>query len=244
MENAQHRLTSHFDFHATLKARHYSQHHQSPYTLVAIGHFERSHVVKSSRAVRQLECQWWCESFSPHSKRSVLSRCRDQIRKVGCCGFSNPIIGDQSLHRCPCSSASELDKSDPVLEEGGKALVAHLNDILSSRNYSLVCSKLTLKSVINGRRLGIVEQGTAMQVCESTIQAIRCLTSPSRNTLFQTLGFQMTVEVLPSNAVFEAIFQRKEDRVQVVGEVSRINRYGQQADCITDVHVRPMCYCI
>lgn len=52
------------------------------------------------------------------------------------------------------------------------------------------------------------------------------------------------VKVQPSGGVFEGLLQSQEDMsFKIEGLPKRINKYGNQADCINDTYIMPYCYC-
>jgi hypothetical protein len=60
------------------------------------------------------------------------------------------------------------------------------------------------------------------------------------------LNYALIIEVEPSGAVLEAIARHyfADDSIQIIGDVNRINRYGNQSACINDAIARKYCYCI
>jgi hypothetical protein len=57
--------------------------------------------------------------------------------------------------------------------------------------------------------------------------------------------YLLTINVKPSNALFEATVKLNitSGQMLMIGEVSRINKYGDQSSCISDPFMRRYCFC-
>jgi hypothetical protein len=57
--------------------------------------------------------------------------------------------------------------------------------------------------------------------------------------------YVLVVLTTPGDALFEGTVRHHigNSSIQVVGGVSRINRYGSQSSCVTDFHMKLYCYC-
>ena len=68
-----------------------------------------------------------------------------------------------------------------------------------------------------------------------------------RNTNIEskTKQFLTTVRVRPSGALLEATvnYDIKEDKMSLIGDISRINLYGNQSLCIENAFLRKYCFC-
>ena len=124
---------------------------------------------------------------------------------------------------CICARAKHLSTNDTRVKTAAKDLVAYINsDLLGSTINRNVCSPLYLTHILGAQ---IVYIGT------------------------QPKGFRVTyrimVQVMPSNAQFEGNLQvyAWNRRGKVVGDVNRINRYGNQSHCVNDNIIRLYCYC-
>lgn len=55
----------------------------------------------------------------------------------------------------------------------------------------------------------------------------------------------IAIEVNPGQAVFETtISMRSDNNMEILGEISRINRYGNQSHCMSKREMRPYCFCL
>lgn len=57
--------------------------------------------------------------------------------------------------------------------------------------------------------------------------------------------YRFTIEVSPSNAIFEALllYDPFESQTTVIGDINRINKYGNQSLCVQDQFLRKLCFC-
>jgi hypothetical protein len=57
--------------------------------------------------------------------------------------------------------------------------------------------------------------------------------------------YQLTIQTRPGGALFEGTlrFDEETKHVQMMGDISRINRYGTQSHCIDTTNVKKFCYC-
>jgi hypothetical protein len=57
--------------------------------------------------------------------------------------------------------------------------------------------------------------------------------------------YRVMVQVMPSNALFEGTVEADawNSHGYIVGDVNRINRYGNQSHCVSDKIVQLYCYC-
>lgn len=59
------------------------------------------------------------------------------------------------------------------------------------------------------------------------------------------VNYQLTFSTVPGNALFEATmqFDERDDSYKMVSDISRINEYGHQSDCVDDYNLRKFCFC-
>uniref|UniRef100_A0A915EJQ7 Uncharacterized protein n=1 Tax=Ditylenchus dipsaci TaxID=166011 RepID=A0A915EJQ7_9BILA len=86
--------------------------------------------------------------------------------------------------------------------------------------------------------------GTIKQVLGSSSSANESIQIPPSSGFY--VNYRVTVEALPSGGMFEGTIQNhvKTDTYNVVGDVSRINKYGNQSSCVNSALLRKYCYCI
>ncbi|XP_067001262.2 uncharacterized protein [Anabrus simplex] len=125
---------------------------------------------------------------------------------------------------CICAREKTLTPQEPAVVEVARDLVNHVNGLLSIVGEDK-CVPLVLNEVTNAQ-----------------------LILPNAHVV-QPKGFvatyRVTVKVEPSGGLLEGTLERNAWRTsgKVVGEVSRINRYGNQSHCIQDKILKLYCYC-
>lgn len=121
-------------------------------------------------------------------------------------------------HWCSCTAFSEIDKSSLNVEKVVSFALKKVNVELEALKE---CAQLRLKEVSSARE----------SIHGASIR-----------------DYLISFDVHPSNAQLEATVRCNDpecdDVLQIIGEVSRINRYGDQSKCINDAHLRKYCYCI
>ncbi|KAH7644503.1 hypothetical protein HUG17_0041 [Dermatophagoides farinae] len=126
---------------------------------------------------------------------------------------------------CACDSHIMMETNSSLITDASYALVDYLNEILI--DYRSVCHRL----VLNQTRL-------AEQILPSTA------TVHYRNYRQQ---IELTILVEPSKGLFRSRLYRTANDpdhwIVESGQITRINKYGQQSSCITQRDLKPFCYC-
>ncbi|VDI26635.1 Hypothetical predicted protein [Mytilus galloprovincialis] len=143
-------------------------------------------------------------------------------------------------HWCTCSKLKTLDIQNKTVINVGHTIVSlinqHLKDSLDD------CEQLYLKSIKHAlllipfeKRLRIKK--TRQHVIDRKVTNVHHVKS--------YIDYQITVQTKPGDAVFEATirFDQKKKTYNLVGDFSRINKYGNQSHCIEDNHLKKLCYC-
>ncbi|XP_077519495.1 uncharacterized protein LOC144129324 [Amblyomma americanum] len=143
-------------------------------------------------------------------------------------------------HWCTCQNRTVVSVSDPGVINASNALVSAVNAQLEQK--ADLCSPLVLDKVIdatvsqpNDKVLRFVRH--FHDVIGRRVQLGKKATAP--------LDYMVTVLVKPSKALLEATIRYFETTEQyvVLGDVSRLNRYGSQGECISDAVMRKFCFC-
>jgi hypothetical protein len=64
-----------------------------------------------------------------------------------------------------------------------------------------------------------------------------------RKTVDDEKYYIISISVRPSRAIFEATIFLSNNQMRIVGEISRINEYGSQSNCINNSFLQKYCYC-
>ncbi|XP_077490294.1 uncharacterized protein LOC144101131 [Amblyomma americanum] len=129
---------------------------------------------------------------------------------------------------CSCSSEVPIELNSPLVLKAATALVEKVNDLLNSVELGEPvvgrCARLSLRRVHDAQELFVVDD------VKESADATRRL--------------RVTVEVLPSAAMLEGMMLvNGGEEVDVSGDISRINKYGNQSQCIHHEVLRKYCYC-
>ena len=59
------------------------------------------------------------------------------------------------------------------------------------------------------------------------------------------IDYQLTIQTKPGDAMFEGTLRFDEEKktVQMMGDISRINKYGTQSHCVDETNVKKFCFC-
>ncbi|XP_064605864.1 uncharacterized protein LOC135470754 [Liolophura sinensis] len=125
-------------------------------------------------------------------------------------------------HWCTCQSQVEVHAQDKTVISAAKWCIEHLNRITNSTK----CAILHLKAVNRAWRFSV--------------------SSYLKNKENKTLThYQIMFSSVPGDGLFEATVRQVEskDIFKLTGEMSRINKYGQQSYCINNANLKKFCYC-
>ncbi|XP_069698044.1 uncharacterized protein [Periplaneta americana] len=127
-------------------------------------------------------------------------------------------------HWCTCQRSEVLSVEDSIIKKMSSALVEHLNALLKPYGE---CSQLQVEDI----------KSASVQF------PLQHLYNETKDGGLK--DYVIVIQTTPGGALFEGTIrhQIKNDNVQVVGSVSRINSYGNQSSCILDYHMKLYCYC-
>lgn len=129
---------------------------------------------------------------------------------------------------CPCLEWISIDHTHEQINASADRIVSWMNQNLAANTLSKsLCSPITLKRILN---------------------AVQNIPKHSKNINMKTnrCSYQIQLETKPGDALFEVTIDVLHDGSYVIYDVSRINAYGNQAQCIESKvpSVRKYCYCI
>ena len=149
-----------------------------------------------------------------------------------------------SDHWCGCHTShvvTDLKTIEPI----SKFIVKEVNRIL--RPESANCVKLSLdftQSALEQRPNDQFLQFVECEVSSLCLQnaRIRDQRFKYESSLKQYL---VTIGVRPSNALLEATvnYDRSSQRMVLLGDISRINSYANQSNCLSDPYLKKYCFC-
>ena len=129
-------------------------------------------------------------------------------------------------HWCTCFERKEISITDERTQKAATFVVDYINDLLKTYAY---CMKLSLNSILFAN-LGADSDNLK--------------NNPKRTQT--TFDIIMGIETKPSMAKFEATVrfpENKSEKLQIIGTISRINKYGNQSHCIGVIALKLYCFC-
>jgi hypothetical protein len=117
----------------------------------------------------------------------------------------------------------ELDPQEIRVMNAGHTLISHVNRLLQPTTN--LCSSLILDTIVSAQLL--LPSGSIIKPSDFKVK------------------LRVTVKAAPSGALFEAVTERNawDKEFRVVGDVNRINRYGNESACIHDRLLNLYCFC-
>ncbi|CAH1390795.1 unnamed protein product [Nezara viridula] len=127
---------------------------------------------------------------------------------------------------CTCYTSKSVSVSNPMVKQAALALVNFMNSLLDNHRE---CSQLNLHEIVSAR----IEQLMSTEESNDSI-----------NT--KSTDYIVTVNTEPGNGVFEATVRHRifSEDYTVIGDVSRLNTYGDQSKCISHYMLKLYCFCI
>ncbi|XP_046398818.1 uncharacterized protein LOC124165440 isoform X2 [Ischnura elegans] len=127
---------------------------------------------------------------------------------------------------CVCGNEKEMSPEDPHAIEAAEALVSHVNKMIIESGFRFKCSELKLVKVLNAQ--------------------LMLPSAPIISPAGLVIETRVSVETSPGGAQLEAILKRdawSENGGHVIGDVNRINKYGNQSFCVEDLMMKLYCFC-
>ncbi|XP_046398824.1 uncharacterized protein LOC124165441 [Ischnura elegans] len=125
---------------------------------------------------------------------------------------------------CLCGEEKELDTGERRVFEAAEALLAHINYLVDESAEGNKCSRLRLHKILSAQLL--------------------LPPSPIPNGF--VVETRVSIQLSPGGSQFEGLLQKDAwsiDGGRVMGDVNRINKYGNQSHCTSDTFLKPFCFC-
>jgi len=153
-------------------------------------------------------------------------------------------------HWCPCMNFETVSIKEKIIKLIANFIVGHINKLIEKEGDKVktLCHHLTLKEIKTAQR---EMPNDKVQKFKQSSQDNRCdscgviLGEKDRNTLVDETLYQIQLVTSPNNGFYEASVRIAHGVPKIKGDISRIDAYGNQPDCIaqTYVHLRKFCYC-
>jgi len=146
-------------------------------------------------------------------------------------------------HWCACLNWQPIDIKHRSIMKAAKALVNRINELTSSERS--LCSPLKIGNVASAVKYLPNDEILKFKQSSDSDGRIADLSDTMNHT---ELFYQIQVKTLPGQGLFEATVKHVvvSDTFYIDNrEISRINKYGNQPQCIMErlPHLRPYCYC-
>ena len=141
-------------------------------------------------------------------------------------------------HWCTCHEQVEVPVTISVVVSAARYVVSEINTIITL--HKGLCAELFLKAVIDARK--IVANEKMLNFQESFRDAIRRRVTNNAN-LATTVDYLLTLRTSPGDGLFEVTVRITGSRYKIIGELSRINAYGDSGSCIQIHSHMKFCYC-
>jgi hypothetical protein len=145
-------------------------------------------------------------------------------------------------HWCSCQTSEPINNLE-IINPISEFIVKSVNGLLSEK-FSDKCVELKLDKIISAYEQHLSDK--VLQFEQSLNDVLE------RHVIFKkepvkevTKHYMLTIKVKPSNALFEATvsLNTTTGQTRLIGEISRINYYGNQSTCINDQFMRRYCFC-
>ncbi|KAL3879132.1 hypothetical protein ACJMK2_031443 [Sinanodonta woodiana] len=138
---------------------------------------------------------------------------------------------------CACYKSDVLNPNDPVLEKVANFIVHHINNLLTK--YKDMCAKLKLLKVQEAQ---LISSGLSAKGEEETrLTFYKFISKPEKE---KHRRYLVVLETVPGNALFEGtVDYHIEKGFEVLGDISRTNKYGNQSHCVKERRLKLYCLC-
>ena len=143
-------------------------------------------------------------------------------------------------HWCTCAQYKILSTKEIIVQNIGLYVVSEINKQL-----------LEVIDVCEELHLDDIQHAAVMLQSDKVLRFQDSLNDVINRTVFYGerakayIDYQVTIRTRPGGGVFEATVQYNEviGSYKMMTDVSRINMYGHQSDCITSHSLKKYCYC-
>ncbi|ELT99387.1 hypothetical protein CAPTEDRAFT_160399, partial [Capitella teleta] len=144
------------------------------------------------------------------------------------------------MHWCTCMRSSEVDITDPIVQNAALTVVKQLNEITKMEREK--CEELRLQDIRDAR---VVIPNEQILQYQKNLKDVPDLGKFSQLHNLEEVHYQVIVETAPNGAQYEATLLYNVARGQhhISGSISRIDKPGMQAMCIGKSHPELLKYC-
>ncbi|KAH9495235.1 hypothetical protein Btru_015793 [Bulinus truncatus] len=144
-------------------------------------------------------------------------------------------------HWCLCLEQAKVEPNSRLAANIARQVVNLINDLLSPASH--LCAHLSLAQILD-----VVQMKSNENVLrfKDSFHDVINQTVVYGNRTEAPVVYQVTLKTTPGDAIFEATltFDTVFHAFKLGGDVSRINAYENQSDCIENFKLKKMCYCV
>ena len=151
-------------------------------------------------------------------------------------------------HWCPCLDWHELSTSDSTVKDIVDFIVKHMNGLIAANSAaSKLCAPLTLMNIksaqqqLPNQKLQTFLHSKRDGRCDSCGVVVG---EKSINTLKKDTIYQVQFTTSPNNGLYEVSVKLNKGKPSLAGDISRVDRYGSQPDCIKETYTHLVKYCL
>lgn len=135
---------------------------------------------------------------------------------------------------CACDDEIPISTQHPAVDKAANAMLTAINKLIESKTN--LCALLTLQRIHSAIFLS-----SSGRRREDSGQFLETIWSRGRQ-----LRLRVTAETMPGGGLFQGVIVlSKDEPPEVMSGINRVNRYGDQADCLLESKdLRMYCYCI
>ncbi|XP_054721636.1 uncharacterized protein LOC129231366 [Uloborus diversus] len=143
-------------------------------------------------------------------------------------------------HWCPCQIHKPLPVNEPVVLNSALALIDTINGLL--KPYLNVCIPLKMGKVLDARFGQANDMVLRFVKHQNDVINRHVVLGQKVNAPGDYL---LVISANPSGGIFEGTvrYDAEDDTYRVLDDISRLNKYGNQSECITSARMRKFCYC-
>lgn len=139
-------------------------------------------------------------------------------------------------HYCACYGSEEISVTLPIVNKLSLFVVDQINELLGV--HSDLCEKLSLKEIKHAER---IELGLKANGDVEFFSFRQFFEEPEKQ---KGKRYLLLIETIPGNALLEAtVLIDNKQQFQLLGQVSRTNKYGKQSHCVREDVLRLYCFC-
>ncbi|KAK6172782.1 hypothetical protein SNE40_016374 [Patella caerulea] len=146
-------------------------------------------------------------------------------------------------HWCTCMSQQELSTNDQFYNMSVNYLINYINQHFLLKNVTGKCWPLKLGRT---KSVHIIKNNDKLlKFKQSLNDVINRTVSYDEKRVNSTYIFQVAVSLTPGSGEFEAAVRYDETtrNFTMAGDISRINKYGHDSDCVNGNFLRKLCFC-